>query len=136
MSISKNTKVLLLLSLPMRDTFFLFNFYRFSISSSVDLLFLEIGTYYPILSSPHICIGVPVSLIHLMLNMMNVLKIVVTCLVPHNMLYMLWHLRSLLMTLIISFSVWTFALLINPYNPIFALTLFVGSSTPSSNISQ
>ena len=95
------------------------------------------GKYYPMLSSPQIWIVIPVSLISLKLNIPNTkngLKMLVAGLILQNMFYN--PPRSVIMPPRISSSVLTFALLKNQRHPIFALNIFVGICTPSSNLYQ
>ena len=83
--------------------------------------------------------GIPVSLISLnlnMLNMMDGLNILVTGMVLTSMLHTWRPLNPLPTPFIIFSSVITYALLRNQQHPIFASNLFVGSSTPSSNLNQ
>ena len=87
-----NPQVLMLLSLNMRDIFYLLDcYFAYHVCQCVPIL-LSNGRCYPMFSSPNIIIGVPVYLTLLLLNIMNMmngLNNLVTGLVLQNMMYTL-----------------------------------------------
>ena len=134
-----NPQVLMLLSLPMRDIFYLFYFYLTYHRWQCVPVLLSNGKCYPIFSSPQIWIGIPLSLTLLLLNMLNIMNVLnnlVTEPVLQNILYIIWPVSPLLMPLWISYSVLTLLLLRNHQHPIFSFNFFVGRCNPLSNIFQ